>query len=61
MTLCAVLSIERHGFKLTQEYDKEFEEINYTLTEKKTGREITTNSKKYLAMYLSGLLPCLDK
>lgn len=52
---------KRQGFKITQEYNKEFKETEYTLTEIATGREIWTNSKKYLAMYLNGALPCLDE
>lgn len=51
----------RQGKKITQEYDREFKETVYTVTDKESGREVHTNSKKYLAMYLSGLLPCLDE
>ena len=52
---------KRQGFKLTEEYNREFKEKEYTLTDIETGREIWTNDKKYLAAYLAGLLPCLDE
>ena len=40
----------RQGKKITQEYDREFKETVYTVTDKESGREVHTNSKKYLAM-----------
>ena len=47
---------KRQGLKITQERDEEFKETIYILTDLKTGKEIQSNSKKYLASYLAGQL-----